>query len=59
MTITEIGCDDWGRRLFKTWAGQLLVDVDGVLFTITPDWGEPCSPVGVSTPVKKEIDKTE
>ena len=53
MTITEIGCDDWGRRLFKTWAGQLLVDVDGALFTITPDWGEPCSPIGVSTPVKK------
>jgi len=53
MTITEIGCDDWGRRIFRVGEETILVDVDGALFTITPDWGEPCSPIGVSTPVKK------
>lgn len=48
--LTYIGLDDWSRRLFKTKNDAVLVDVEGELYTVTPDWGEPCSPTGIKTP---------
>lgn len=48
-----LGEDDWGRKLFRTAAGRVLVDVDGELCTITQTWGEPCSPTGMKTPEVK------
>lgn len=50
MDLKFIRVDDWGRKIFKTDQGTLLVDVDGVLHTMTPDWGEPCTPTGIPTP---------
>ena len=54
--LTYIGLDDWSRRLFKTENDAILVDVEGELYTTTPDWGEPCSPTGIKTP-ELESDK--
>jgi len=54
VKIIEIGMDYWGRRLFRTDKETILVDIDGELYTVTPDWGEPCDPTGIRTPVKKE-----
>ena len=51
--ISYFGDDDWSRRLYKTENGTILVDVDGELYTRTPDWGEPCSPTGIKTPEEK------
>lgn len=48
--------DDWSRKVFKTEKGTYLVDVDGELYTMTPDWGEPNSPTGISTPVEGNPD---
>ena len=52
MQLTFVGVDDWSRKLYKTETGLILVDVDGVLHTMTPDWGEPCDPTNLRTPVK-------
>ena len=44
------GYDDWNRALFIVcFNGRTIVDVDGELHTIT-DEGEPCTPIGYSTP---------
>ena len=45
-----LGEDGWSRKMFKTNTGVILVDVDGELYTITEDWGEPCYPTGIKTP---------
>lgn len=43
--------DDWLRPVFKTKKNEILVvSVDGELYSRTPDWGEPCSPLGYATP---------
>lgn len=51
--LTFVGFDDWSRALFKTGDDQLLVDVDGTLYTTTHDWGEPLHPTTMRTPPLK------
>ena len=53
-TYIYIGKDDWYRDLFRRQDGEVFVDVDGILHTRTPDWGEPCCPIGVETPKVKD-----
>lgn len=40
--------DDWGREIFRTKNGKIVVDVDGDLYA-TNDYGEPLSPIGKKT----------
>jgi hypothetical protein len=51
-----LGEDDWSRKIFKTNTGVTLVDVEGELYTITEDWGEPCHPTGIETPKEEGSD---
>ena len=45
------GYDDWDRSLWEHKAtGVILVSVDGMLCTRTPDWHEPIGSIGVPTP---------
>ena len=49
--VMFVGYDDWNRPLFRVnFSGQNVVGVDGELHTMTPDWGEPCTPLGYATP---------
>jgi len=50
--VKYVGEDDWGRKLYRTEHGNTLVDVDGMLYTRTPDYDEPCSPTGIKTPTE-------
>lgn len=50
VSLKFVGVDDWSRKLYKTENGTILVDVDGELYTRTPDWEEPCDPTGIPTP---------
>lgn len=57
-TLTFVGYDDWSRALYKIQRPDLesehiLVDVDGVLHTRTPDWGEPAFPTKYDTPAEE------
>ena len=46
MQVTLIGQDEWSRNVYKSTKTNIeYVDVDGVLHTMTPDWGEPCDPL--------------
>lgn len=48
--LKYIGDDDWSRKLYKKEDGTVLVDVDGMLYTRTPDYDEPCSNTRIPTP---------
>jgi hypothetical protein len=41
--------DDWGRNVYVAGSGNKYIDVDGELYTMTEDWGEPCTPTGRKT----------
>ena len=55
--LTFVGYDDWSRALFKEECMRTLVDVDGELHTMTPNWGEPLSSTGIRTPEIKGEDE--
>jgi hypothetical protein len=41
-----VGQDDWSRDLYQSVkTGIVYVEVDGMLYTRTSDWGEPCTPL--------------
>ena len=47
LKVIYIGEDFWGRKCYEnaTIKGRIYKDVDGVLHTSTPDYGEPDCPI--------------